>query len=405
MGVSSNRAAAAREAVSGAESSSAPSVSSASHSAAAGDGTIRRVIENTASRVPLPDLPSGILSEITQRLEVRDTLTLVEAYPDIGNLYTPEQIAWLDFEKASLNLIHGCKPGDVQRKAELKNAYQQILLKLFDQKTGNSELKRMATLAEKFHQPLSRLEIKALINGALSQQQAPYHLQIQLGKLARINLGLCVSLCCSATFAQLAQYGIMNHDFLSGRLPIDRQLAEDFLHGMERSYSHNSALLYAVYQQSLPVVSALLQANPESIEQLDFAGGGTALMPAVSNGDSKMVRLLLEHGANVNSRDTHHATTLVKIASAAIAEERAVQIAQMLLNHGAEVESQEESGFTALMRACQRGNADMVRLLLQHGAKPDTKTNGGMDALFIARATGAEDIVQILENHRQSLAS
>ena len=45
------------------------------------------------------------------------------------------------------------------------------------------------------------------------------------------------------------------------------------------------------------------------------------------------------------------------------------EVVKLLLEHGAQVDLQEENGWSALMSASQNGHGEVVKLLLEHGAQ------------------------------------
>lgn len=396
MKVSVHHATTTSQVTSGSEGETANPVS-------AGEGATRGAAQDTSPRASLLDLPNEILEQITKRLEAHDALASIEASSTMRNLYTPEEITSLTFEKDCLNLLHNYELSNKRQKAEVESAYQQVLLKLFDRSTSDSELKQMTALAEQFYEYLSAADMNAQLSQVLSQQRG--HLQAQLEKLAQINLSLCASLYGIATSERLRLYGIKNHDFLSDKLPMDKKQAESFLRGMAGTM-HNSALHYAVRHGSREAVSAFLEANPACIDLRDFFGGETPLTYASFQGDVDMVRLLLARGANVNARDVVvNKTSLLKVASVTAMgkKEAGVQIAKALLERGADIESADQFGRTPLILACLSGHTDMVHLLLWYGADINANIHTGEDALTYARARGHKDIVQILE-HYQHLA-
>ena len=88
-------------------------------------------------------------------------------------------------------------------------------------------------------------------------------------------------------------------------------------------------------------------------------------MFAVINLHTETVRVLLEHGADVNARADDGATPLMLAASCGDPE-----IVQALLDQGADLNgSFVQTGKTALMLAEEHGYAGIARLLKQAGAE------------------------------------
>ena len=91
------------------------------------------------------------------------------------------------------------------------------------------------------------------------------------------------------------------------------------------------------------------------------------LMIAASNGDERMIDLLLERGAGINQRDSEGGTALMYAAQKG--RERATDV---LLQRGAEIALQDDiDGSTALTHAARAGHAQVADILLRHGAEVD----------------------------------
>ena len=88
----------------------------------------------------------------------------------------------------------------------------------------------------------------------------------------------------------------------------------------------------------------------------------TALMSAASAGHTKVIRTLLDNGADVNALTTYGETALMLAAMRGHTE-----TARVLLINGADVNARDEKGRTALMYAEHLGHTDIVKLLKQTG--------------------------------------
>ena len=61
-----------------------------------------------------------------------------------------------------------------------------------------------------------------------------------------------------------------------------------------------------------------------------------------------------------------------------------VRAAEVLLEAGADIETKGSNGETAVIAAALNGHAPVVELLLEAGADPDVQANHGNTALFLA---------------------
>jgi len=117
------------------------------------------------------------------------------------------------------------------------------------------------------------------------------------------------------------------------------------------------------------------------------------LSTAASQGDTWLVKMLLNAGADPNGRDG-----FCLISAIASAE---VHIVRMLLDAGAELRWVKYIGYP-LYHACQKGFKDIVQLLVERGAVVNAKDNS---ALIAASVHSDPDLVRILlENGAYALA-
>ncbi|MHC4118962.1 MAG: ankyrin repeat domain-containing protein [Planctomycetota bacterium] len=117
-----------------------------------------------------------------------------------------------------------------------------------------------------------------------------------------------------------------------------------------------------------------------------------AFIAASQRGDLSQVKLLLEHGADVDAVDKDGKTALM------YASESGSDIVTYLLKHGADVDAADKDGKTALMYASVSGcDWDIVAYLLTHGADVDTVDKNGKTALMYASQVEYFDAVWPLE--------
>ena len=121
--------------------------------------------------------------------------------------------------------------------------------------------------------------------------------------------------------------------------------------------------------------------------------GETALHWTAYNGHSAVMMLLLDQGADVDAKDIDGETALQW--AAVRGQEAAVRL---LLDRGADVDAKNKDGKTALWGAvAMRGQEAVVRLLLDRGADVDAKDKDGRTALWRAAAErGDEAMVRLL---------
>lgn len=87
----------------------------------------------------------------------------------------------------------------------------------------------------------------------------------------------------------------------------------------------------------------------------------------------EMVRLLLDHGADVNATDSDGETALYLAAL-----EGNTEVANLLLEKGANVNARDKNGVTVLPRLCSLNSndyLDMIKLLLEKGVDVNIRAN------------------------------
>lgn len=116
----------------------------------------------------------------------------------------------------------------------------------------------------------------------------------------------------------------------------------------------------------------------ERRKSVDFviSRGASPLLVAVTENQGKLVELLIEKGASVNSKDFDQKTCLMHAFE--IGE---MAIVSNLLTAGAEIDAQNYYGQTALMYGAMRGHAEVVKGLIHEGSVLNTTDQEGRTAL------------------------
>ncbi|KAK6358105.1 hypothetical protein TWF730_007460 [Orbilia blumenaviensis] len=113
---------------------------------------------------------------------------------------------------------------------------------------------------------------------------------------------------------------------------------------------------------------------------------------AAENGHGAVVKILLEAGAELDTKCDSHGQTPLSWAAANGRE----AVVKILLEAGAELDTKSKSGQTPLSWAAQYGYEVVVKILLEAGAELDTKSKSGQTPLSWAAANGREAVVKIL---------
>jgi ankyrin repeat protein len=133
-----------------------------------------------------------------------------------------------------------------------------------------------------------------------------------------------------------------------------------------RGYSYNTPLHAAAYYGDLEMVQILLEYGVDVNTQND--AGCTPLDFASRNGhrnDSRVVQLLIEHGADPNTRASRSGFAPLHRAS----ENGRIEVVRVLIEHGANVEVQDKYGRTPLNVASGSQREEILELLLEHRFK------------------------------------
>ena len=164
-----------------------------------------------------------------------------------------------------------------------------------------------------------------------------------------------------------------------------------------RGYNGKSPLLYrcgSTHPNAEETVRLLLERGAD-IHSRDNLGE-TALFKAARMGSYSIVQILLEHGADIHARSVCGPQLL---SSPPEPEHLRKQEAPLFLEVGVDVNSRNSAGDTALTVAAAEGEREVVKLLLDHGANPHTKNQTGGTALSLSAENGHSEVHQLLLDH------
>lgn len=126
--------------------------------------------------------------------------------------------------------------------------------------------------------------------------------------------------------------------------------------------ANGNLMLWASRKGDAGIVKMLIKAGSVvNVEGMQF----TPLMVASANGHEEAARVLINNGADVNTKRTYRRITPLMMA----VREGHMEIVKLLLEKGADVNAKDNYGTTALKVASDIGHTDIVKILKQAGAK------------------------------------
>ena len=147
-----------------------------------------------------------------------------------------------------------------------------------------------------------------------------------------------------------------------------------------RSRTMETPLHHAAFHGLNDVVNFLIVERSQNVNARGLQLDETPLSVASRRGYSEIARALLEHGADMGTRDNDNYSPLDRAS-----QKGHVKVVQVLLEYGADVNSSDKDDCaTALHRASGCGEVATARVLLDHGADPTARDNNDRTPLHYA---------------------
>jgi ankyrin repeat protein len=170
----------------------------------------------------------------------------------------------------------------------------------------------------------------------------------------------------------------------NGRFDVVKKLLDQKVKIDAQGKDGVTALMLAAEGNKLDIVNLLLEKNADP--NVEDQRGWTALIYAVYQHNANCVEALA-----ARSREEVNRGLLV---AALMGHE---DTAKILLDHGAEVDTRAEDGRTPLMLAANKGDTGLVSLLLKAGADPTLTDKSGATAGSLATVKGYNELAKRLQ--------
>ncbi|KAI1866878.1 uncharacterized protein JN550_007425 [Neoarthrinium moseri] len=158
-------------------------------------------------------------------------------------------------------------------------------------------------------------------------------------------------------------------------------------------YERAESLLHQLVQYGNEAMALSFLQTEECNVHLRDNEGMTALMSAAEKGHAFLVKQLLESSAAI-SADVYGRTPLDYAVRSGNSN-----VVELLINHGADASAADKDGWTPLHSASQQGNVELVQLLINHGANGLTCNGYGDTSLNIAQAFDHTEIVKLISEN------
>lgn len=141
------------------------------------------------------------------------------------------------------------------------------------------------------------------------------------------------------------------------------------------------------------VLLHIIKRSPEQTNTY-AVDGFTPLGLASFFGNTEIVKILVDHGANPNMASNNQFKVTPLHSACAVSN---YDIAEILIENGADVNVKQMQNVTPLHSAAHNGQTKLVKLLIDNGAEIDSKMDNGQTPLFMAEEKEYKEVIDLLK--------
>jgi len=177
---------------------------------------------------------------------------------------------------------------------------------------------------------------------------------------------------------------------LEGKVKLFKKLIAHGANTQHKNSRKESVFLATIFGQNFEIVKCII----DDINEIDMRDGNddTPLMVAASLGNLKIVKLLVDHGADLNA--VSKASDYTPLLDAL--QKGHEEVAKYLIAKGANVITMGKDRNTPLMYAVDQNMPELALLLIEKGCDIKTKSKDGIGALFGATVIENTKLIDVL---------
>jgi ankyrin repeat protein len=129
---------------------------------------------------------------------------------------------------------------------------------------------------------------------------------------------------------------------------------------------------------------------------IDSSRNPSPLIAALGGGNTAIVKMLLENGADVNKTNKYAVYPIHLAIFKALGVEEGLDNVSILIQYGADINSMDRKGYTPLHVASQEGEVEVVKFLIDKRANINAVDHRGRTPLHLVAEDGFIDVVKLL---------